>query len=418
MHRLNIIFILDPSGNMSSTQFPQLLLLLRLFILIECILSRTCKEWKELQLSLTQENLSRALSSVGRIVSGRTSLPVLSNVLLATDTNRLRLSATNLEIGINYWINSKVEGEGSLTVPARLFTEFVSSLPQGNIELTGSDTTLTVKTPHYESKINGISAEEFPLIPQIKSEPLIRISTQVFKDALAQVVVAASADESRPVLAGIYLYIEEQQLVIVATDSYRLAEKRVEVEEGTKQFSVIVPARTMQELVRLLSESDGDVELYIDENQVLFRMDDIELVSRLIEGAFPNYQQIIPKSAETSLEISTAEFARIVKVASLFARESAGSVKVEIKTEGQIQIISSDAEVGGNTSSAECEVSGEDGEISLNAKYLADALSVIKAPRVQFSINGKLNPCVLMPVEKEGEDAGDDYLHIVMPLRT
>jgi DNA polymerase-3 subunit beta len=371
-----------------------------------------------LQLSLTQENLSRALSSVGRIVSGRTSLPVLSNVLLATDTNRLRLSATNLEIGINYWINSKVEGEGSLTVPARLFTEFVSSLPQGNIELSGSDTTLTVKTPHYESKINGISAEEFPLIPQIKSDPLIRISTQVFKDALAQVVVAASADESRPVLAGIYLYIDEQELVIVATDSYRLAEKRIEVQEGTKDFSVIVPARTMQELVRLLGESDGDVEIYIDENQVLFRMDDIELVSRLIEGAFPNYQQIIPKSAETSLEISTAEFARIVKVASLFARESAGSVKVEIKTEGQIQIISSDAEVGGNTSSAECEVSGEDGEISLNAKYLADALSVIKAPRVQFSINGKLNPCVLMPIEKEGEDASDDYLHIVMPLRT
>lgn len=371
-----------------------------------------------MQLSLTQENLSRALSSVGRIVSGRTSLPVLSNVLLATDTNRLRLSATNLEIGINYWIGSKVETEGSLTVPARLFAEFVSSLPAGNIELSGNDANLTVKTPHYESKINGISAEEFPLIPQVKSDALLSLPAETFRDALAQVVVAASADESRPVLAGVYLYTDENELVIVATDSYRLAEKRIEIKDELKNLNVIVPARTMQELVRLLGETDGEVQIFVDENQVLFRMDDIELVSRLIEGQFPNYRQIIPKSAETSLEIATAEFARIVKVASLFARESAGSVKVEIKTEGEIRIISSDAEVGGNTSSAECEVSGEDGEISLNARYLADALSVMKSPRVQFSINGKLNPCVLMPIEKEGEDASDDYLHIVMPLRT
>lgn len=303
-------------------------------------------------------------------------------------------------------------------MPARLFSEFVSSLPHGNIDLAATDATLTVKTPHYESKINGISAEEFPLIPQVKSESILSIAAEVFKDALAQVVVAASADESRPVLAGVYLYTEESEFVIVATDSYRLAEKRIEMKGEVNKLNVIVPARTMQELIRLLGESSGDVEIFVDENQVLFRMDDIELVSRLIEGQFPNYQQIVPKSAETSLEIATAEFARIVKVASLFARESAGSVKVEIKTEGQIQIISSDAEVGGNTSSAECEVSGEDGEISLNARYLADALGVIKTPFVQFSINGKLNPSVLMPVEKAGAEANGDYLHIVMPLRT
>lgn len=369
-----------------------------------------------MRLSLTQENLSRALSSVGRVVSSRSSLPVLSNVLLSTDGNRLRLSATNLEIGINYWIGSKVEQQGSLTVPARLFTEFVSSLPHGTIELAALDNVLTVKTPHYESKINGISAEEFPLIPTISADPVLSLDAGTLKDALVQVVVAASADEARPVLAGVYMYTEESNLYLVATDSYRLAEKRLELADDVeKQFAAIVPARTMQELVRLLGESEQPVEVYLDENQVMFRLGEIELVSRLIEGQFPNYRQIIPKKAETSFDISTAEFARITKVASLFARESAGSVKLEIQAEGQVRIMTSDSEVGGNTSMADCDVSGDDGEISLNARYLTDALSVIKSPEVTFAISGKLSACVLSPA---GDGAEDDYIHIVMPLRT
>jgi DNA polymerase-3 subunit beta len=350
------------------------------------------------------------------VVSTRTSLPVLSNVLVATDGNRLRLSATNLEIGINYWIGSKIEQQGSLTVPARLFAEFVSSLPHGNIELSAIDNVLTVQTPHYESKINGISAEEFPLIPTITSDPVLSLDAGLLRDALAQVVVAASADEARPVLAGVYMYTEEKNLFLVATDSYRLAEKRVELEEEpAKGFSVIVPARTMQELVRLLGDASDVVEIYLDENQVMFRIGDVELVSRLIEGQFPNYRQIIPQKAETSFDIDTAEFLRITKVASLFARESAGSVKLEIKAEGEVSIMSSDSEVGGNKSSAECEVAGDDGEISLNARYLTDALSVMKTPQVTFAISGKLSACVISPT---GEDVVDDYLHIVMPLRT
>jgi DNA polymerase-3 subunit beta len=368
------------------------------------------------RLSLTQENLSRALASVGRVVSSRASLPVLSNVLLATDGNRLRLSATNLEIGINYWIGSKVDQQGSLTVPARLFAEFVSSLPHGNIELAALDSVLTVKSPHYEAKINGISAEEFPLIPTITSDPVLSLDATVLREALAQVVIAASADEARPVLAGVYMYVEDENLFLVATDSYRLAEKRLELDgEAVKKFAVIVPARTMQELIRLLGESESVVEMYLDENQVMFRIGEIELVSRLIEGQFPNYRQIIPQHAETSFDIDTAEFSRITKVASLFARESAGSVKLEIKADGEVSIMSSDSEVGGNTSSAECEVSGEDGEISLNARYLTDALSVMKSPQVTFAISGKLSACVLSPA---GEDVPEDYIHIVMPLRT
>ncbi|MDB5178126.1 MAG: Beta sliding clamp [Patescibacteria group bacterium] len=369
-----------------------------------------------MKLSLTQENLSRALGSVGRVVSSRSSLPVLSNVLLATDGNRLRLSATNLEIGINYWIGSKVESQGSLTVPARLFSEFVSNLPHGAIELAATDNVLTVKSPHYESKINGIAADEFPLIPTISNDPVLTLDAGIMKEALVQVVIAASADEARPVLAGVYLYTEDNTLFLVATDSYRLAEKRIELPGDAPQaFSAIIPARTMQELVRLLGEAEGDVEVYLDEGQVMFRIADVELVSRLIEGQFPNYRQIIPENAETSFDIETAEFSRITKVASLFARESAGSIKVDIRAEGEVSVVSSDSEVGGNTSKAECEVSGDDGEISLNARYLTDALGVMKSPVVTFAISGKLNPCVLSPA---GENASDDYIHIVMPLRT
>jgi DNA polymerase-3 subunit beta len=245
---------------------------------------------------------------------------------------------------------------------------------------------------------------------------VLTLDATVLREALAQVVVAASADEARPVLAGVYMYAEEENLFLVATDSYRLAEKRLELGgDAPKALAVIVPARTMQELVRLLGDAEGAVEIYLDENQVMFRIGDVELVSRLIEGQFPNYRQIIPQHAETSFDIDTAEFMRITKVASLFARESAGSVKLEIKAEGEVSIASSDSEVGGNTSSAMCEVSGDDGEISLNARYLADALAVMKSPMVTFAISGKLSACVLSPA---GEDVAEDYIHIVMPLRT
>jgi DNA polymerase-3 subunit beta len=383
-----------------------------------CILETTNK-WGQVKLSITQENLKRALASVGRIVSNRTSLPVLSNILITTDGNRLRLSATNLELGINYWIGSKIEQEGSLTVPSRLLAEFVNSLPHGNLELESTDTALTIRTPHYESQLNGISADEFPPIPQVTSKPALSVDAGILRDALVQVVIAASLDEARPVLAGVYLYTEESTLYVVATDSYRLAEKQlVLTNEPNEPLQVIVPVRTMQELIRLLAEHDGEVELYRDENQVMFRTGEIELTSRLIDGQFPNYRQIIPKQATTSFDIETSEFSKITKVASLFARESAGSLKLEIRAEGEVRLVSSDSEVGGSTATAECMVNGDDAEISLNARYLQDALAAMKSPAVTFAVSGKLSACVLSPFDPKDEAVEADYLHIIMPLRT
>lgn len=368
-----------------------------------------------MKISLTQENLAKALNVVGRVVSSRASLPVLSNVLVSTDNKRLKLSATNLEIGINYWIGGSIEEEGAITVPAKLFSEFITALPPENIELSTNDQTLSVKSPHYQSQINGISAEEFPLIPQISGSPVLSIGAEELKDALQQVTVAASLDEARPVLAGVYLNFEGGELVAVATDSYRLAEKKLKVKDakGGDKVEVIVPARTMQELIRVLGEIEGKVDIFVGEGQVMFASGDLQLTSRLIEGQFPNYKQIIPTADTTTFEIETSEFIRIAKVASLFARESAGSIRLEIKADGRVNIVSSASQIGENTSTAECEVNGDDGEISLNARYLLDALNVMEAEKLTFSISGKLNPCVLRPMSKDSE-----YLHLIMPLRT
>lgn len=368
-----------------------------------------------MKLSLKQENLAKALSVVGRVVSSRSSLPILSNILLSTDANRLKLTATNLEIGINYWVGSKVDEEGSVTIPARLFTDFVASLPDGALALEANDTALAVKTDHHEAHINGIAADEFPLIPELKAKPAVVMSGPDFRDALTQVVGAASADESRPVLAGVYLYSDEQNLTLVATDSYRLAERKLKLPKNSQALSVIVPAKTMQELARVLADMEGDLSIFVADNQVMFKIDNVELTSRLIEGQFPPYQQIIPTKTETAIEISTADFTRITKVASLFARENAGGIRLEIKKGGEVSISSSASQLGENTSSAECVTKGDDGEISLNARYLLDALASMRSEEVELAVSGKLSACVLRPVS---EKQAPEYLHIIMPLRT
>jgi DNA polymerase III subunit beta len=370
-----------------------------------------------MKLSLTQENLNKALGLVSRAVSGRSSLPVLSNVLLSAESNRLKLAATNLEVGITCWIGCKVTDSGAVTVPAKLLSEFVSNLPGGNLELESHGQSLKVVTSHYEGSINGISADEFPLIPEIDSDPILTLPAEQLRDALPQVVVAASMDEVRPVLAGVYMYIEKGHLILVATDSYRLAEKKLKLKQEPKtELAIIVPARTMQELARVLAETDGDLKVYQGEGQIMFQIGDVELTSRLIEGTFPNYRQIIPEKEDSVIEIDTAEFSRITKVANLFARENANSIRLEIKAGGRVDLISASSEVGENTSSADCETFGDDGEISLNARYLSDALGIMKSPKVSFAISGKLNPCVMKPIGDTKDSA--DYLHIIMPLRT
>lgn len=371
-----------------------------------------------MKINLTQENLARAIGLVSKVVATRGSLPVLSNILISTDGKRLKLAATNLEMGITYWVGCTVEAEGSVTVPARLFADFVSSLPHNaTLELVANGAVLGITTEHHKTHINGIEADEFPPIPGKSGKPTLTLPAAQLREALSEVIVATSIDEARPVLAGVYMYsVGGNQLVVVATDSYRLAERKIAIDEAVLdgEIAIIIPTKTVQELVRILGETESDVAIYASENQVVFEADGAEITSRLIEGQFPNYQQIIPSESETVVEIDTKELGRVTKVASLFARQNAGGIKIDINRGGHLEIRSTSSEVGDNESSADCVVKGEDAEVSLNARYLTEALSIIKTPKVSFGVGSKVSPCVVRPLGKNA----DDYTYIIMPLRS
>lgn len=363
-----------------------------------------------MELQVTQENLNKALNIVARVAGGRSTLPILSNVLLKINNNQLSISATNLDIAITQRIGAKVSKEGSLTVPARLLQDFVASLPKGTIDIKQDEHKLHVTAEHYDSTINGVSAEEFPVMPTIQGGSTWKIPAQDLKQALQQVVFAASSDESRPVLTGVYIHSDGDTVMVAATDSYRLAQK---ILRGHKEkINLLIPNSAMQDLLRILSDETNEVEVVHDDQQVLFRVESTELVARLIEGKYPDYQKLIPTTFATTAEVSRDELINITKVSSLFARESAGSVTVHVEEKNkQISIRSIASQVGENTASAEANVTG-DGDITLNSRYLLDGLQVMKGDVVRFCFNGKLDPVV---IQSPGHD---DYLHIVMPLKS
>jgi DNA polymerase-3 subunit beta len=362
------------------------------------------------KLQVTQENLAKALNTVGRVANSKNTLPILSNVMIKTIGTRLSIAATNLEIAITNFIGSKVSQEGSITVPARLMQDFVSSLPPGVIDLKLEEHKLHIETEEYKSTINGVAADEFPVMPSISKKGTWNLPAKVLKTALSQVIVAAGNDEARPVLTGIYLHTNDGSLYLVATDSYRLAEKKLSKTQDN--INLLIPASAMQDLLRILSDHDEDVEIAHDEHQVQFRIGDVELVTRLIEGSYPDYKKLIPKDFGTTIEVSKAELLNITKVSSLFARESAGSVTITADPKNKhVHMKSVASQVGENTASASAKVTG-DGEITLNSRYLIDALNAASSDDVIFGFNGKLDPSVLK------ESGSDDYLHIIMPLKS
>lgn len=363
-----------------------------------------------MKLQVTQENLSKALNAVARVASSRNTLPILSNVLLRTVNNRLSISATNLDIAITTYIGSKVSKEGSITVPARLMQDFIGSLPSSVIDLKLEDNKLHIESDKFSSTINGISAEDFPVMPDITEGTKWSIPASKLRAGLQQVILAASNDETRPVLTGVYFHTHEGELYIVATDSYRLAEKSLM--KSKKDINLLIPASSMQDLLRILSDSDDEVEVTHDDQQVLFRSGDIELVTRLLEGKYPDYRKLIPAKFSTEAALKRDELINITKVSSLFARESAGSVTINLNEEDKLVSIRSIAsQLGENTSSADADITGE-GSITLNSRYLLDALNAMNGDDVFFGFNGKLEPSVVK------DPANNDYLHIIMPLKS
>jgi DNA polymerase-3 subunit beta len=363
-----------------------------------------------MKLQVTQENLNRALGSVARVANSRGTLPILANVLIKTSNNRLSLSATNLDIAIKHYIGAKVKDEGSITVPARLMQDFVGSLPEGVIELDLQETKLHVTTDQYQSVVNGIVADDFPVMPAIKDGKTWAINGGVFKKALQQVVFAASNDETRPVLTGVLLQTLEGKLYMAATDSYRLAEKQLGANK--QDINLLVPASAMQDLLRVLTDDDQDIHVKHDELQLLFQVGDIELVTRLVDGKYPDYRKLIPKTFATQATLKRADLVNVTKVSSLFARESAGSVTIEVDEKAkQLSIRSVASQLGENTATAPAKVTGS-GSITVNSRYLLDALGVLSGDEVVFGFNGKLEPTLI------NDPSAPDYQHIIMPLKS
>jgi DNA polymerase-3 subunit beta len=363
-----------------------------------------------MKLQVTQENLNRALGAVARVANSRGTLPILANVLVKTSNNRLSLSATNLDIAITQYIGAKVQEEGSITVPARLMQEFISSLPSGVISLELDETKLKIATDQYNSTVNGIMADDFPVMPAITSGKSIQLNAPTLKKGLQQVVFAASNDESRPVLTGVLIHSFEGKLYIAATDSYRLAEK--EIGTTKDEVNLLVPASAMNDLLRVLGDDVDTVELTYDEQQVLFSVGDVELVARLLEGKYPDYRKLIPSSFAVTVQLKRADLVNVTKVSSLFARESAGSVTIKVDEGSQeLSIRSIASQLGENTATAAGTVAGS-GEITLNSRYLLDALQAFAAEDLTFGFNGKLDPTCLSDAKSK------DYTHIIMPLKS
>jgi DNA polymerase-3 subunit beta len=364
-----------------------------------------------------QENLARGLSVVSRAVSNRSTLPVLANVLLKTEDAGLKLTATNLEIGITYWVPGKIEADGATTVPAKLLTDLVNSLPTGDrvdLALQAGDT-LHLRCGRFETHIKGIDADEFPAIGAAGERPTTRVAQNVLRRALAETAFAAASDEARPILTGVLARFEGDQLTLAAADNYRIAVKTIAILDPVPETSVVVPARALNELARILADVDDPVEIVLaaGKNQILFHLDGIDLVSRLIDGQFPNYQQVVPTSHTTRAVLDREELLRAVRPAALIAHESANIVKLQVSSDGEPGItVSANAEVGDHVGEVEAAVEGDGTTIAFNARYLADVLTNVAAEQFALELNGPLSPGVFKPI-------GDDrYIHVVMPVRT
>jgi DNA polymerase III subunit beta len=375
-----------------------------------------------MKITCKQQDLSRGLSAVSHAVSNRSTLPILSNILLATDQGRLKLSATNLEIGINCWVDAQIQEEGSTTVPAKLLTDLVSRLPQAPVDLAVADDshTLSVKGQGSNANIKGMDASEFPLIPSAEGgEPPVMLDAVLLKEMIAEVAFAAADDDTRPVLTGVLVQVSDEKITFAAADAFRLAVRVAPLPgDDHPRGDILIPARTLTELARILP-TEGPVEMIVTPNrsQVLFHTPQLDLVSRLIEGAFPNFRQIIPKEHSTRAVVETKLFAEAAKRAELFARDSSNITRVKINPGGHdglepgaVTVEATAEDLGDNTSIISALVDGPEMQIIFNVKYLSEVLAVIGSSEVALEANAPTKPGVIRPV---GEH---DYTYVIMPM--
>ncbi|MEW5940991.1 MAG: DNA polymerase III subunit beta [Chloroflexota bacterium] len=374
-----------------------------------------------MRVTVLQENLARGLSVVSRAVSPRSTLPVLANILIATDEGRLRLSATNLEMGITCWISARVEEEGSTTVPSRTFSDLVNTLPGEQVQLSLDVKTqsLHVHSGASNNDIKCIDAQEFPPLPVPDMEGAIQLNVVDFKEMIRQVAFAASVDEARPVLMGVLMKVEKDQVTMAAADGFRLSVRKAVLSSAASHaLTAIIPARALSELARIASDGEDMISMVIPKGrgQVIFRVKDAELVSQLIDGAFPDYQQIIPRSYKSRTLVSTASLLKACKQAEIFAREGSNVVRLDIKSAnggakpGEVEISATSEETGKNETIVEATVDGGGVLIAFNVKFLREVLEVIKSPNVALETSAANAPGVVRPV------GDDNFMHVIMPM--
>ncbi len=373
-----------------------------------------------MKVSVLQENLAHGLNIVARAVSPRSTLPVLANILMATDEGRLRLSATNLEMGITCWIGAKIEEEGSTTVPARTFNDLVSTLPNDRVEMSLNirTQTLNVRCGTSNTDIKCIDAQEFPPIPVPDLEQGIALNITDLKEMIQQVAFAASKDEARPVLTGVQLTVTGNRMTLSAADGFRLSVRRAELSNPLpRPISAIIPARALGELARISSDGDQALTMVLPpgRGQVIFHMKDTELVSQLIDGSYPDLEQVVPRAYKTRSVIGTAQFLKACKQAEIFAREGSHIARIhihpgsELQT-GRIEISGQSEETGSNQTDMDANIEGPELLIAFNVGFLREVLDVIKTPNVVLETNSDTSPGVLRPI---GED---NFLHVIMPM--
>ncbi len=373
-----------------------------------------------MRLLCLQENLNKGLSIVSRAVPSRTTLPITQNVLITTDNGKIKLVTTNLEIAISTWVGAQIEDGGSVAVPAKLLSELVSSLPSEQISISNSNnsTGIEINCDKFNSQVNGTNPDDFPPIPTVNADVVATIDSKVFQDAITRVSVAAATDESRPVLTGIKMELDGDNFTLAGADGFRLAVfKGKLLEKISEKYDFILPSRSLQEINRIIVDQDEPITFSVtpSKNQAMFKLSNVEIVTQLVQGTFPNYSQLIPESFQTRTEVPVEEFQRAAKTASVFARDGSGILRLHINSPEnenpeKLSILSRSEEVGENESQIEAKVEGEDSKIAFNSKYLTDVLSVIKEEKVVIETTSPSSPGVIKPLGQE------NYIHVVMPM--
>lgn len=377
-----------------------------------------------MKVQVLQENLQRGLSIVGRAVATRSTLPITANVLLATDRGRLKLAATDLDISISAWIGAKIDEEGATTVPSRLIGDFVAQLPPAtvSIDVPNNGRQLSVECARNEAKVNAMDSEDFPRIPEIRDGVTLQFDPKQLRRAIERVEFAAATDDSRPVLTGVQCKTDGIRLTLAAADGFRLAVADITLAETpAENIEVIIPSRALRELSRLVGESNEPVEMRINpqRTQVVFALTDVEMVAQLIQGTFPNYNQLIPAEYRTKTTVSVDEFKRETRIAAIFARDGSGIIRLQMAPgdggmPGQLTISARADEIGNNEGKIDARVEGDASKIAFNSRYLQDVLGVLQGS-VALEMTSPSSQGVFRPVDENGIlETG--YVHVVMPM--